>query len=66
VGDVEVKEKLARAIDAVLDPMREKRAEVLAKPNGIRDILFDGSARARAVAKETMERVRDAVKLKYR
>ncbi len=66
VGDVEVKEKLARAINAVLDPMREKRAEVLAKPNGIRDILFDGSARARAVARETMERVREAVKVKYR
>ncbi len=66
VGDVEVIEKLARAINALLEPMREKRAEVLAKPNHIRDILFEGSARARAVAKETMERVRDAVKVKYR
>ncbi len=66
VGDVEVKDKLARAIDGVLAPMREKRAEVLARPNAIRDILFDGSARARTVAKETMERVREAVKVKYR
>ncbi len=66
VGDVEVKDKLARAIDGVLAPMREKRAEILAKPNQIRDILFEGSARARRIAKETMERVREAVKLKYR
>jgi hypothetical protein len=38
---------------------------VLAKPGHIREILFDGSARARRVAVETLERVRDAVKISY-
>ncbi len=66
VGDVEVKEKLARAINAVLEPMRERRAAVLARPNHVKEILFDGSARARAIAGETMERVRHAVKIAYR
>ncbi len=66
VGDVEVKEKLARAINAVLEPMRERRAAVLARPNHVKEILFDGSARARAIAGETMERVRSAVKIAYR
>ncbi len=65
VGDVEVKHKLARAINAVLDPMRERRAEVLAQPARVRDILMDGSSRARAVAQETMKQVRDALKLSY-
>ena len=66
VGDVEVKDKLARALNVKLDPMRERRAAVLAKPNGIRDILFEGSRAARAIAAETMARVRDAVKIGYR
>ena len=65
VGDVEVKQKLARAINTMLDPMRERRAEVLAQPTRVRDILMDGSSRARAIAQETMKQVRDAVKLAY-
>jgi tryptophanyl-tRNA synthetase len=66
VGDVEVKKKLAAALNAVLDPMRERRREALARPGRIREIVFDGSARARRVAQETMVRVRDAVKVSYR
>ena len=65
VGDVEVKQTLARAINAMLDPMRERRAEVLAQPGRVRDILMDGSSRARGIARETMKQVRDAVKLGY-
>jgi tryptophanyl-tRNA synthetase len=65
VGDVEVKTKLARALNAYLDPIRERRAEVLAKPDQLREILFEGSRRARTVAQDTMARVRDAVKISY-
>jgi tryptophanyl-tRNA synthetase len=66
VGDVEVKTKLARALNAHLEPMRARRADVLARPETLRDILYEGSRKARAVAAETMERVRGAVKLEYR
>ncbi|MBP6716693.1 MAG: tryptophan--tRNA ligase [Acidobacteria bacterium] len=65
VGDVEVKTKLSTAINTLLDPIRARRAEALKRPDDIRDILLAGSARAREVAGETMERVRTAVKLKY-
>ncbi len=65
VGDVEVKTKLAAAINTLLDPIRARRADALKRPDDIRDILLAGSQRARAVAQETMERVRAAVKLKY-
>jgi tryptophanyl-tRNA synthetase len=65
VGDVEVKTKLAKALNAHLDPIRARRADVLAKPGTVRDILYEGSKKARAVACETMERVRSAVKLRY-
>jgi tryptophanyl-tRNA synthetase len=65
VGDVEVKNKLAKALNAHLEPMRARRAEILAKPSTLREILYEGSTKARAIAHETMERVRDAVKLHY-
>ncbi|MCC7008434.1 MAG: tryptophan--tRNA ligase [Acidobacteria bacterium] len=65
VGDVEVKTKLAAAINAMLAPIRERREAALRRPGELRDLLVDGSAKARAVARETMARVRDAVKLKY-
>ena len=65
VGDVEVKTKLAAAMNATLEPMRERRQAVLSKPDRIREIAVEGSRRARLVAQATMERVRDAVKLRY-
>ena len=65
VGDVEVKMKLAKALNAHLDPIRDRRAAVLAKPGTVRDILHEGSKKARVVAQQTIERVRDAVKLRY-
>ena len=65
VGDVEVKTKLATAINAMLEPIRERRQAALAKPGDLREILIEGSRRARAVAQDTMARVRDAVKLSY-
>jgi tryptophanyl-tRNA synthetase len=65
VGDVEVKTKLAVAVNAALAPMRERRREILARPGYVREVLAEGSRRARDVAQATMERVRDAVHLRY-
>jgi tryptophanyl-tRNA synthetase len=65
VGDVEVKKKLAAALNGVLDPMRQRRAEILSRPDRVQEILFEGSRRAGKVARETMERVREAMKIKY-
>jgi tryptophanyl-tRNA synthetase len=65
VGDVEVKMKLARALNAHLEPMRARRADLAARPERLREILHEGSRKARGIAMETMERVRAAVRLKY-
>jgi len=65
VGDVEVKTKLAIAVNALLDPIRERRAAALGRPGYLREVLGEGSKRARLIARETMERVRAAVKLQY-
>jgi tryptophanyl-tRNA synthetase len=66
VGDVEVKTKLATALNVHLQPIRERRAAALADPARLKEILFEGSKRAGAVASETMMRVRDAMKISYR
>jgi tryptophanyl-tRNA synthetase len=65
VGDVEVKDKLAKALDATMDPMRARRAELESRPGRIHEILVEGSSRARGIAGQTMERVREAVKIRY-
>ena len=65
VGDVEVKTKLAIALNARLDPIRARRAAILAQPDRLKDILFEGSKRARTIAGATMQRVRDAMKISY-
>lgn len=61
VGDVEVKKKLAKAINSFLDPIRERRSELAAQPEIVEQVLFDGIKRTQARARETMEMVYDAM-----
>ncbi|MDA0256716.1 MAG: tryptophan--tRNA ligase, partial [Chloroflexi bacterium] len=65
VGDVEVKQKLATALNAFLDPIRERRAHYEAQPALVREALAAGSAYAREVGRETMAEVRTALSLDY-
>ncbi len=61
VGDVEVKQKLALALNTMLDPIRERRAYFDEHPGEVKDAILDGSARAREVAKQTMAEVHEAM-----
>jgi tryptophanyl-tRNA synthetase len=65
VGDVEVKQKLAQALNAFLDPIRERRAHYEARHEIVREALAAGTAHARKVAQQTMAEVRSALKLNY-
>ncbi len=65
VGDVEVKQKLAAAINALLDPIRERRARYEANMAMVRDVLAEGTDRAHRAARTTMALVRDALDLGY-
>ena len=65
VGDVEVKQKLATALNALLDPFRERRAYYEARPDEVKQVLAAGSAHAREVGEETMREVREALGLDY-
>jgi tryptophanyl-tRNA synthetase len=62
VGDVEVKRKLAAAINRFLEPMRERRVMYEGKPGLVDQILGDGTARYRdGIAADTLRMVRDAM-----
>lgn len=63
-GCVDCKKHLISNMNPALEPFRRKRAEILAAPGDVvRDVLHAGDQAARAVAEETMERVREAVRL---
>ena len=63
VGDVEVKRKLARALNEYLEPLRERRVRYEAQPGLVEDILVDGVRRTRKIAQETMGMVYEAMGL---
>jgi len=65
VGDVEVKQKLARALNALMEPIRERRARFEAQPALVREALASGSGYAKRVAEQTMSEVRAALRLNY-
>jgi tryptophanyl-tRNA synthetase len=66
VGDVEVKEKLFNALNNLLEPIRERRSEYASKPELLREIILEGTRKGRAVAQQTMEEVRAAMKISYK
>ncbi len=65
MGCIECKEPVIDSIVAELLPMQERINKYKSEPSLIQEIIFDGSERARSVAKETMKDVRDAMGLTY-
>lgn len=63
IGCVECKQMMAENLIMVLEPVREKRAYYEAHPDTVREVIEDGDQKARIVARETMEQVREAVKI---
>ena len=57
VGDIEVKRTLARVLNQVLEPVRQRRAELIARPGEMLEMLRFGTDRARLVAQETIVQV---------
>jgi tryptophanyl-tRNA synthetase len=65
VGDVEVKRKLFLALENFLGPIRERRAHYEANPRLVDEIIAAGNERTRAVARETIQMVEQAMGLTY-
>ncbi len=65
VGCVACKKQLAKNIAGTLKPIREKRAYYEEHIEEVDKILMEGTAKAQKVAKETMRKVKEAMKLNY-
>ncbi len=63
VGDVEVKQKLARALNNFLDPIRERRAHYEMQSGYVDHLLEQGTVKARAEARKTLFAMKKAMGL---
>lgn len=64
-GCVACKRELAKNIIEELRPIREKRKYYEERPELLDEILKEGTEKARKIAKETMRKVKEAMKLNY-
>lgn len=62
-GCVQSKRETAEVVNAMLDPIRARRAAYEAAPDELDRILADGAERARATAEDTLKQVRAALRL---
>lgn len=61
VGDVEVKDKLARVLNRFLDPIRERRAHFAAQSGYVEQVIYEGTLKTQALANETRSAVKKAM-----
>jgi len=65
IGCVQCKKKLSGCMNQLLEPMRERRVKYENQPELVREILKEGTQRARSTAQDTMREVRDAMRINY-
>ncbi len=65
-GCVDCKMQLAEKMNAVLEPIRDRRTKLEADPKLVREILGAGADSARAIAKETIKEVREVMNIPTR
>jgi tryptophanyl-tRNA synthetase len=63
VGDVEVKEKLARALNAFLDPLRERREHYASQSGYVERVIYEGTREVSEIAEETLMMMKKAMGL---
>jgi tryptophanyl-tRNA synthetase len=66
IGDVEVKQRLASALNTALEPLRERRRELMLHPQQLREALLDGTRAARPLAAQTLADVYERMGLSPR
>tara|TARA_Y100001970_G_scaffold269725_1_gene362653 strand:- start:267 stop:1262 length:996 start_codon:yes stop_codon:yes gene_type:complete len=60
-----LKQKLTESLNTFLAPIRERRRELEARPDYVREVLEHGTRHAREVATETLDAVREAMHMNY-
>lgn len=65
IGCMECKRKISQSINDLLEPMRERRRMYQNDSKKVDEILMSGTEKARLVAKETMQEIREAMSMNY-
>ncbi len=65
LGDVKIKLFLNNVLQEILEPIRNRRKELEKDIDGIYNMLFENSKKAREVASKTVERMKDAMGIEY-
>lgn len=65
LGDVVLKNYLFEVLNNVLTPIRNRRVEFAKDPGQVMRILLEGTQATRQVAAQTMDQVRQSIKLDY-
>ncbi len=63
VGDVEVKQKLAAAVNSFLDPIRERRMKFENKSGFVDEVIYNGTLIMREEARQTLSAMKKAMGL---
>ena len=63
IGCVACKKMMAEALKKGLAPIRARRRELVSDVQGVKEIVEEGNRKSRAIARQTMEEVREAVKI---
>jgi tryptophanyl-tRNA synthetase len=64
-GAAALKAEVTEAVNEHLRPLRRLRAELAADPGVVAEVLRRGTARAGALAEDTLDRVRAAMRMRY-
>jgi tryptophanyl-tRNA synthetase len=63
IGCVDCKKMLAEAVNMELAPLRQRRAELATRQGYLQEVLTDGAARARVIARQTLAEVKSRMGL---
>jgi len=66
LGDVKIKRYLIEVLNGILEPIRKRRLEFAQDPQAVMRIAFEGTERAREVAANTLQEVKEVMKLMYK
>jgi tryptophanyl-tRNA synthetase len=61
IGCLDCKKVVTKHVQEIIAPIRERRKELLARPEQVRDTLVAGADRARPIAQDTMREVKEKV-----
>ncbi len=65
LGDVVLKNYLFEVLNSMLEPIRNRRLEFAKDPGEVLKIVLEGTKKTQEIAAQTMQEVRQAIKLNY-